>query len=269
MNKFFKWGLSVLALSVLAACGGNSSSHATGLTSSQSHATGLTSESSHATGLTSDESSHATGLTSEESSEESNDDSDATSEESSEPVLYLAGSFNGWTQFDETYKMEYHADLGVFNYQGLNAKAGYEFKVMGTVNGNTEWYPANNYVFTEAGKYNILFELDTAYLEVERMGDYEGEVTEVTYFLVGAFNSWKQKDETYTFTKVSDNEYTITAALTAGGVKVMDSDGLWYPSGTGNDGQIPADGDYKVTFDPAGGHEGWHEGYFLVEAVAA
>ena len=63
-TNLFAFSAALLCGLAVASCGGQSSSHATGLTSESSHATGLTSDSSHATGLTS-ETSHDTGLTSE------------------------------------------------------------------------------------------------------------------------------------------------------------------------------------------------------------
>ena len=88
MNKnIIKWGMSVLAMGLLVACGGQ---HATGLSSSSEHGTGLSSSSessSHATGLSSssESSSHATGISSSsESSSHATGISSSESEESSE-----------------------------------------------------------------------------------------------------------------------------------------------------------------------------------------
>ena len=55
-KNLFAFSAALLCGLAVASCGGQSSSHATGLTSESSHATGLTSDSSHATGLTSESS---------------------------------------------------------------------------------------------------------------------------------------------------------------------------------------------------------------------
>lgn len=51
--------------------------------------------------------------------------------------------------------------------------------------------------------------------------------------------------------------------------KVIQWDGVaaeytWFPTGMGNNFKITEAGDYMITFNPAGGVEGWYEGYFNV-----
>lgn len=297
MTKLLKVGLSALALSVLASCGGSGSSEAskaTGLsTAEESHATGLSteakSEESHATGLstegksseaTPEESSEATPEESseaapEESSEATPEESsEATPEESSEEVAlygcYLAGSFNSWNKADEYYKMEYDEEEEVW-WIDVNLKANAEFKVVYHLDGVESWYPTENVKITESGYYHVECNPVVESVVFNRLGDYQGEETETDYYLVGTFNGWATGDLTYLLEYDETLEvYMICNMYFAEGAefKVVDSDGVWYPSGTNNNIVIDVEGDYDVYFDPSasqGDDEDWIAGCIYLE----
>ena len=307
MTKIFKWGLSVLALSVLASCGGSGSSEAskaTGLsTAEESRATGLSteakSEESHATGLSTEaksEESHATGLSTEAKPEESSEatpeessevtpeessevtpeeSSEVTPEESSEEVMlygcYLAGSFNSWNTADENYKMEYD-DEDEYWFIDVNLKANAEFKVVYHLDGAVSWYPDANVKITESGRYYVEYDPATdPTVSCIRIGDYEGEETETSYYLVGNFNGWTEKDTDYLLEyEEFEAAYIIYGVTFPEGAefKVVDSDGVWYPGGTGNNIMLPDGGVFDVYFDPTDAHsddEDWISGCIYVE----
>ena len=50
-------------------------------------------------------------------------------------------------------------------------------------------------------------------------------------------------------------------------LKVKDSEGGWYPD-PGDNYLVAEDGTYNLSFYPAGGHEGYHYGYFKLEKAA-
>ena len=305
MTKLLKVGLSALALSVLASCGGSGSSEAskaTGLsTAEESHATGLSteakSEESHAAGLstegkssevTPEESSEATPeesseaipeesseATPEESSEATPEESsEATPEESSEEVVlygaYLAGSFNSWNKADENYKMEYDEEEEVWGID-VNLKANAEFKVVYHLDGEESWYPAQIVKITESGFYYVEYNPMGDAVYFDRIGDYQGEETETTYYLVGNFNGWTTQDPAYLLEYDEDFEvYIIYGVTFAEGAefKVVDSDGVWYPGGSGNNVVLPEGGVFDVYFDPTDAHaddEDWLEGGIYLE----
>ena len=90
----------------------------------------------------------------------------------------------------------------------------------------------------------------------------------VGYFVVGSMNEWNY-DEAYQMTPNNEQLYQLTKEFKAGDkfkVKSMMSDKsfAWYPDGTDNDFEITQDGEYTITFNPAGNVEGWHGGYFNV-----
>ena len=96
----------------------------------------------------------------------------------------------------------------------------------------------------------------------------EPQPTLVGYFVVGSMNEWSY-DEAYQMTPNNEQLYQLTKEFKAGDkfkVKSMMSDKsfAWYPDGTDNDFEITQDGEYTITFNPAGNVEGWHGGYFNV-----
>ena len=293
MKKILKLGLSALALSVLAACGNSGSSEAskaTGSSSEESKSTGLSTESSKDTGLSTEDST-ATSLSSEELSddtedfsddteessddteessddtEESSDESDLSSEEVSTPALYLAGTFNGWATYDDAYALEWDEASEMYCIEDVGLKANAQFKVMGRVDGEEKWYPDENITIFEAGQYDIQFDLKTHLVFASWVGEYEGDIEEVTYHLSGSFNGWAVHDHNYQLSyDASADYYAIEGILFEEGysLKVTDSDGHWYPDGMGNDYSVQEEGIYDVHFDPKGGRDGWHSGYFEV-----
>ena len=89
----------------------------------------------------------------------------------------------------------------------------------------------------------------------------------VNYYVAGSMNGWKA-DENYMLTPNNESLYEGEFTFAANDAfKVIGYDGsntTWYPGGTNNDYKITEAGDYKITFNPAGNVEGWHEGYFNV-----
>lgn len=97
------------------------------------------------------------------------------------------------------------------------------------------------------------------------------------YYVVGSMTNWDVNDA-YKMTlneKAEVEEYVYTMALTtASQFKVVKQDGanqIWYPDGMGNNygenGEITADGNYKISFRP-NGQDGWFNNYIKVEAYA-
>ena len=93
------------------------------------------------------------------------------------------------------------------------------------------------------------------------------------YYVVGTMTepTWAY-DEAYKLAPGADGStlYTLKdKAFKAGDqikvkAKMSDESFAWYPDGTGNDFEITQDGEYTITFNPAGNVEGWHGGYFNV-----
>ena len=83
------------------------------------------------------------------------------------------------------------------------------------------------------------------------------------YYLVGNFNGWSVSDS-YKLELHSSfdgaTEYRVTVDLYAGDeLKVLSSNGTWYPGGTDNNCRVSSDGNYKVFFRPNyDGNGGWH-----------
>lgn len=96
------------------------------------------------------------------------------------------------------------------------------------------------------------------------------------YYVVGNMTNWGVNDD-YKMTlneKAEVEEYVYSMALTtASQFKVVKQDGSnqtwWYPDGMGNNygenGEITADGNYKISFRP-NGQDGWFCNYIKVEA---
>ncbi len=95
------------------------------------------------------------------------------------------------------------------------------------------------------------------------------------YYVVGNMTDWGVNDA-YKMTlnkKAEVEEYVYTMALTTQSqFKVVKQDGanqIWFPDGMGNNygenGEITADGNYKISFRP-NGQDGWFNNYIKVEA---
>lgn len=91
--------------------------------------------------------------------------------------------------------------------------------------------------------------------------------SEVEYFLTGTFNDWASKDENYKFVAnpEAEGEYMLLGVeLQANaGIKVVSSEGTWYPDGMGNEKVIAEAGKYNIYFRPDGtGGDDWHYHFF-------
>ena len=98
---------------------------------------------------------------------------------------------------------------------------------------------------------------------------------EVTYYLVGSFNSWTKNDD-YAFSRVllegyeDKDMFALEITLAVGdAMKVTSSESVWYPDGMGNDYVVKEGGDCIVYFCPEGGLEddGFYCGFFKVNVV--
>ena len=226
----------------------------------------------------SDDTSSSEELTSDIISE----DTSVTSEEVAAANYYLAGSFNGWSPNNEAYKFVKADDQidGKDVYViTLNLLKDSEFKYVTVVDGQENvWNPGSNVVINEHGKYTITIcpegGMGEGWAEgkvlVTRIGDYEGEIPQTHYYVIG-YAGWNAEDGTQmtkmTEQKEGKDQYEASLHLNANMViKVLDSNGHYYPSGTDNEYRITEGGDYKVYFCPEGGitAEGWHYGYFYV-----
>ena len=89
----------------------------------------------------------------------------------------------------------------------------------------------------------------------------------VNYYVAGSMNGWGP-DEAYRLTPSNNGEYEGEFTFAENDeFKVIGYDGTtvtWFPEGMGNNFQITEDGDYKITFNPAGNVEGWYAGFFNV-----
>jgi len=135
---------------------------------------------------------------------------------------------------------------GDWNYVLNNSKTGYQtYTVTATWDKNDKEY--NGWTLKIEGK------------------DERTSTPEVTYYLVGTFNEWAEKDENYKLTKneaAETEEYSIEIEFAAAAeIKVMSSDGAWYPDGLNNNYSVAA-GKYDIYFRPnADGGDGWHYNY--------
>ena len=89
----------------------------------------------------------------------------------------------------------------------------------------------------------------------------------VNYYVAGSMNNWGPADA-YMLTPSNNGEYKGEFTFAANDeLKVIGFDGgttTWFPEGMGNNFVITEDGDYKITFNPAGNVEGWYAGFFNV-----
>ena len=205
----------------------------------------------------------------EESEEEPASEEAPVSEEESEAAsettivvptrtYYVVGSFNSWTQKDENYTMTVDPDdVNHYTFEGLGLVAGAELKC---IDSKGNWYPdgmGNNTKVTEDGVYTVHLRKNKSSSEmttVERTGDLEDK-PETLYYVVGAFNDWAQKDENYLMTQdPSDtNHYSFDDLSLVGGtgMKVMDSNGLWYGAKGADDSDnvvVPETGLYTIDY---------------------
>ena len=97
------------------------------------------------------------------------------------------------------------------------------------------------------------------------------EPTLSDYYLVGSMTDWAAKPAYRLSAGTNEGEYVLknVSLPAAAGVKVKDeANNIWYPGGMGNDYFIGTSGVYDVSFYPAGGQTGYHEGYFKLTKVA-
>jgi len=100
-------------------------------------------------------------------------------------------------------------------------------------------------------------------------------VAEVTYYLVGSFNSWTaNEDYAFSHAIVEGYEeldmYALEVTLAVGDeLKVTSSKNKWFPDGMGNNYVVREGGECVVYFCPDGGLEddGFYSGYFKIEVT--
>ena len=89
----------------------------------------------------------------------------------------------------------------------------------------------------------------------------------INYYVAGSMNNWGPADA-YMLTPSNNGEYKGEFTFAANDeLKVIGFDGettTWFPDGMGNNFQITEDGDYQITFNPAGNVDGWYAGFFNV-----
>ena len=87
------------------------------------------------------------------------------------------------------------------------------------------------------------------------------------YYLVGSMTGWEvSEDYELTPDNETEGQFKITKDFAANDAFkiVKGNKEAWYPDGMGNDYKITEAGNYTVYFNPAGGVEGWYEGFFNV-----
>lgn len=100
------------------------------------------------------------------------------------------------------------------------------------------------------------------------------EAGSVSYYIVGNMNVWTT-DSNYLMTlntQAETEEYVYTMDLTtASQFKVLSSNGIWYPQGSGNNygenGEITEEGNYTIYFRPNanGGNDWFHNVIYVVK----
>ena len=122
----------------------------------------------------------------------------------------------------------------------------------------------NNGSGTQTG--NLKFEDGETY-------NSNGIVGKYGYFIVGDNTSWNvdtdykmvrnlDQDGEYMFRKISLNAGNKIKIVYSGDGETINT---WFPDGSDNEYTVSENGNYNIYFKPAGGVEGWHEGYFYVE----
>ncbi|MBR4655186.1 MAG: type I pullulanase [Oscillospiraceae bacterium] len=194
---------------------------------------------------------------------------------------YLVGSMSDWSP-DPAYQMSAGSNDGEYVLRNVKLEEGTALKVvMVDENNNQHWYPdgmGNDYVVTNNGVYEVSFypaggkpkdEYHEGYFKLTKTGEYDPDPVEVSYYLIGEFCGW-EVDEAYKLTAGENEGEFVFKGVTlyaSGGIKVKSSKNTWYPSGTGNDYIVPENGLYDVSFYPAGGVQGYHEGFFQLTKV--
>ena len=176
---------------------------------------------------------------------------------------YLVGGFNSWTQKDSEYKLTVDPlDGNHYSITGVELSKNTELKV---ISSKLDWFGdgSDNNVITGAnGVYTIDFYVSVnegvSHINLTKTGEYDPG--DVVYYLVGGFNSWKQKDDAYKLTLVGENHYQITGVVLEAGValKVIGVEGTttnWYRNNTTYDNcgySIGPASDYNIIVTAAG-----------------
>ena len=188
--------------------------------------------------------------------------------EEKDPVYYLVGSMTNWAA-QEDYKLTAAETEGEFQLKGVKLAANAQVKI--TDAANDKWYPegtGNHYSVPEAGTYDVSFfpaggkeDYHEGFFLLTKVGSEAPEPITPVYYLVGTMNGWEAKEEYKLTASETEGEWILTgvALTTDDEVKVKDeANGLWYPDG--DNCPVFANGIYDVSFYPAGGQEGYHEG---------
>ena len=141
-------------------------------------------------------------------------------------------------------------------------------KVTGTPstdNANIVTYDINNSVFVLGNANTTNVQVHIKEIVITYSG---GSTPTLDYFVVGSMTGWGTL-ETFKMSVNPDNsaEYMLTKQFAAGDqIKVEDSNGVYYPDGTGNHYTLTKDGTHTIYFRPDGqGGSDWHYGYIYVD----
>ena len=207
-------------------------------------------------------------------------------EEPAQDTYIVAGSSSDifevtWDATNEANKMTKQTD-GTYakTYTVTSAANDIQLKV---VKNENEWYGdanGNNVKFnlTGAGEFTVTINPETGVVSVT--GDIVALPAPATptYYVVGNMTDWAvNEDYKMTASTTDPNVYEYTMDLTTESqfkvVKVEGSAQAWYPDGMGNNygenGEITADGNYTISFNPAGNVDGWFYGYIKVVSTTA
>ena len=153
-----------------------------------------------------------------------------------------------------------------------------------TANGTAKYGPGNfapqaGYTFETDGKTgtwtgaatSVTFTAANAQVRATKIevtiGGEVPSISSVKYYVAGSMNNWAANDA-YMLTPANNGEYKGEFTFAANDeFKVIGVEGettTWFPGGMNNNFVINEAGDYKITFNPAGGVDGWYEGYFHV-----
>ena len=182
---------------------------------------------------------------------------------------------NNWDMGEWTWKemtkvdAVYVLDSVVFGGSGVNLNTAAD-------DAGSKWFPvADIQGDSIAAKDTVMFTLTISDTDTVITATLIGrpEPVEVSYYLTGTFNSWATADANYLFTANPENasEYMLVVTLAEGdGIKVVSSEGTWYPDGMGNEYTVDAAhaGANTIYFRPDGqGGEGWYNGFFFLETT--
>ena len=171
------------------------------------------------------------------------------------------------TKVDEVYQLE----NVVFGGSGVNLNTAAE-------DANSAWIALDKFQGDEImAKDTVTLTLAISETDTVITATLIGrpEPVGVSYYLTGTINSWATADENYLFTAnpETEGEYMLVVTLAEGdGIKVVSSEGTWYPDGMGNEYSVDAAhaGVNTIYFRPDGqGGEGWHNGFFFLETSPA